>query len=138
MAHRIVWEIANGPIPSKQMIDHMCRNRKCVNLRHLQLATAKTNGENRDGMPGTPSGVRGVWWCKRTQRWGVTVVHNRKKYFGGRHDTLAAAESAAIALRNELYTNNLLDRAGRRGGRDGGHIEALRSLRRAGVLDDVD
>lgn len=50
MAHRIVWEYHNGPVPSGHEIDHKCRNRKCCNLSHLQLLgisehKSKTNKE---------------------------------------------------------------------------------------------
>lgn len=36
MYHRYVWEQANGEIPEGFEIDHMCRNRACCNLEHLQ------------------------------------------------------------------------------------------------------
>jgi len=42
-AHRFAWFIANGPIPSDMVIDHICRNRKCVNVGHLRLLSNKEN-----------------------------------------------------------------------------------------------
>lgn len=36
MWHRVVWEEANGPIEEGYEIDHMCRNRACCNIEHLQ------------------------------------------------------------------------------------------------------
>lgn len=42
-AHRWVWELINGPIPESMVIDHLCRNRKCVALDHLRLVTQQEN-----------------------------------------------------------------------------------------------
>jgi hypothetical protein len=55
-AHRIAWEVANGPIPTGLDIDHQCHNvdllckggmtcahRRCVNPAHLEPATRQQN-----------------------------------------------------------------------------------------------
>lgn len=42
-AHRVIWEMVNGPIPAEVECDHLCRNRACVNPRHIELVTTKTN-----------------------------------------------------------------------------------------------
>lgn len=43
LAHRWMYEVFNGPIPSELVIDHLCRNRKCVNPWHLEPVTQSTN-----------------------------------------------------------------------------------------------
>ena len=42
-AHRVAWELYNGPIPQGLQIDHLCRTRFCVNPRHLELVTNSQN-----------------------------------------------------------------------------------------------
>lgn len=42
-AHRISYEDKYGKILSKMEIDHLCRNRLCVNPDHLEAVTGKVN-----------------------------------------------------------------------------------------------
>jgi hypothetical protein len=42
-AHRAAYELLVGPIPDGMDIDHLCRNRRCVNPAHLQPVTRSEN-----------------------------------------------------------------------------------------------
>lgn len=42
-AHRVVYEMSVGPIPAGLQIDHLCRNRSCVNPAHLEPVTHTEN-----------------------------------------------------------------------------------------------
>lgn len=43
LAHRICYEALRGEIPRKLEIDHLCRNRRCINPAHLEPVTRRVN-----------------------------------------------------------------------------------------------
>jgi hypothetical protein len=42
-AHRLAWMRERGQIPDGLQVDHLCRNRLCVNVAHMELVTPREN-----------------------------------------------------------------------------------------------
>lgn len=55
--HRYLWERDNGPVPVGYELDHLCRNRNCVNRFHLEIVTHAEN---------VGRGVSGRWQKEKT------------------------------------------------------------------------
>ncbi|HEV2928117.1 MAG TPA: HNH endonuclease signature motif containing protein, partial [Propionibacteriaceae bacterium] len=51
LAHRISYELSVGSIPDGLQIDHLCRNKPCVNPTHLEAVTQRENLLRGDTVP---------------------------------------------------------------------------------------
>jgi hypothetical protein len=40
MRHRWFWELLVGPVPEGHEINHLCKNRRCCNVEHLECLPA--------------------------------------------------------------------------------------------------
>ncbi len=48
-AHRAAHLLFKGPIPNGHVIDHLCRNPRCVNPKHLEAVTQRENTRRGTG-----------------------------------------------------------------------------------------
>lgn len=60
LAHRWVYSIFYGPVPTGLVIDHLCRNRSCVNPQHLEAVTQTENCRRGKGVKLTLADVREI------------------------------------------------------------------------------
>lgn len=51
-AHRWLYEVVVGPVPEGLQLDHLCRNRACVNPDHLEPVSQSENLLRGDGFSG--------------------------------------------------------------------------------------
>jgi hypothetical protein len=49
LAHRLAYELERGRIGDGLEIDHLCRNRRCINTDHLEAVTKRVNVLRGDG-----------------------------------------------------------------------------------------
>ena len=54
MAHRVVWEHHNGPIPAGLLVMHSCDNPPCVEIGHLSAGTPAANSHDMVGKGRSP------------------------------------------------------------------------------------
>lgn len=95
-AHRGFYEQHVGPIPVGFEIDHICRNRACVNPDHLRIATGAQNAQNQGARRDV---ARGVTWDRG--RWVAGVKIDGQRHYLGRYKTEVEAAAAASAFRAE-------------------------------------
>jgi len=48
-AHRIVYKLLVGPIATGMTIDHLCKNKQCVNPKHMEVVSMGVNVLRSDG-----------------------------------------------------------------------------------------
>ena len=91
-AHRWSYEYHVGPIPAGMEIDHLCRNRLCVNPEHLEPVTSQENISRSHGngrKTHCPSGhpysgdnlrvYRGTRFCRACSRAYHQALRAKKK-----------------------------------------------------------
>lgn len=88
-AHVVEWERVNGPVPDGLQLDHLCRNRACVNPEHLEPVTHAENGRRGAG---TKLKVGQVREMKRLLREGASCVDIARR-FGVAPQTVTAIKT---------------------------------------------
>lgn len=75
-AHRFLYELYKGKIPIGLDLDHLCRNRKCVNPEHLEPVTRRENMNRGD------SANRNKTHCKKGHEFTLenTIIDRKKRY----------------------------------------------------------
>ena len=92
-AHRIVWEMHHGEIPTGLVIDHIDGNRANNMLENLRICTFQQNHFNRGKQSNNKSGFKGVSWHKQKQKWVAQIkIDGRNKFLGFFTDPVKAYE----------------------------------------------
>ena len=76
--HRIVYFLNTGIDPEEKLVDHEDGNKLNNKISNLRLATHKQNHHNRRKHNNNTSGVTGVHWDKRANKYRSGIDHNCK------------------------------------------------------------
>jgi hypothetical protein len=96
VAHRWVYEELVGPVPDGLELDHLCRNRACVNPDHLEPVSHLTNVRR---------GVAGKWIAARSHCPSGHEYSGENTYeAGGRRHCRECSRSRARGRRRELLS----------------------------------
>ena len=122
LVHRVAYELSTGESPGDLLVDHICRNRVCVNPAHLRLATAKQNAQNQSLARNNTSGFTGVYFNKCSRKWRAHLFHNGRRINLGYFKTVEAAYEARIVKERELFTHSYV-------GAESNHIDVSHIIR---------
>lgn len=99
-AHRVVWLLAFGEWP-KGILDHKDRSKLNNAPANLRLATKSLNAQNSKKRSDNTTGVRGVGWVERKQKFRARICLDGKRINLGFFDCpKEAGDSYEMARRN--------------------------------------
>lgn len=105
LLHRYIMDC-----PPDKEVDHQLHDWKDCRKKFLKIVTRQENLENLRLSPKNKSGYRGVCFRKDMNKWQAYYSRDNHKVHVGFFDTAELANEAVIKARNEVMTNNVLDR----------------------------
>lgn len=104
-AHRLSYEEFVGPIPEGMFLDHLCRNRSCINPEHLEVVTLAENvrrGEAGKG-PRSESHKRAVSAANKKRYADPSARMKQKEILDAARNSQNRLESLRRALSDPDY-----------------------------------
>ena len=97
-SHRLAWQYEYGVVPDE--IDHINHCRSDNRIGNLRESNTKTNMKNKSKYKTNTSGVTGVRWCTRDNRWIAKISlegkHKSLGYFVSFSDAVDARKNAEV------------------------------------------
>lgn len=101
--HRIVWEMFNGPIPDGYVIENA--DESCAKIENLKLISRSERNAKRK--PCGISGINGVSWHKRDNKWRADIKINEISRELGFFDNINDAIKARILGESKYFGKQL-------------------------------
>lgn len=99
--HRLIWMYQTGAFPEGE-IEHEDRDRTNNKWNNISDVPKSINALNKSKLINNTSGVTGVYWESRTNKWRAEVQYQGKKYRLGRFIDMQDAANACKKKRAEL------------------------------------
>ena len=93
LAQRLIWLVVTGEWPSTD-VDHVNGDKRDNRFNNLRLATRSQNNGNSGIKKSNASGVKGVHWGAKHDKWRASISEHGKIINLGRYDCIAAASFA--------------------------------------------
>src|SRR3990167_4034233 len=91
------------PCEKSLEIDHIDRNRLNNQKANLRTCTRSQNKMNTQKYKNNTSGIKGVCWDKRAQKWNAQIQKEKKHFYLGYFDLKEDARNAYIEASKELH-----------------------------------
>lgn len=90
--HRVVWLAFHGDVPEGLFLDHINGDRQDNRIVNLRVVTKQENAMNRKRANcNSKSGVRGVYFHKRSKRWSFNVCGKQKLWTDSKEKAVSAS-----------------------------------------------
>ena len=94
-AHRLAWLYVYGEFP-KNHIDHINKIKDDNRIENLRDVTHKVNIQNTCKPRTNTSGIKGVTWIAKKNKWLASIKHFGKSIHLGYYETIEQAQQARI------------------------------------------
>ena len=102
LCHRLAWLMHYGSWPQGE-IDHINGDRQDNRISNLRVCTHQQNNHNQPLRKTNTSGVKGVHFNRKANKWHAQICLNYKIHHVGLFKDLSEAESAIKQRREELH-----------------------------------
>jgi HNH endonuclease/AP2 domain len=100
--HRLIWLHHYGQWPDK-IIDHINGDKDDHRIANLRQATQSSNTMNARRRADNTTGYKGVYFKKKTGRWGASICKNGKLHYLGYFDSPEAAYAVYCKEAERLF-----------------------------------
>lgn len=102
LCHRLAWLYMTGSFPEREL-DHRNRIRDDNSWDNLRLSTNGQNKCNTSIRKDNSSGVKGVYWNAKNQKWYASICTEGKRKHLGSFLDLEDAKSAIMSAREVAH-----------------------------------
>lgn len=101
LAHRIIWEMVNGPIPDGMLVDHKDGNPWNNKLDNIRLATPAQNAMNRKTRRDSKVGIKGIY--VKCGAWYSRIQVGSDRFIEGPFDTPEIAHASYCKMAKKHF-----------------------------------